>query len=154
MAKKVEAKDNGNGNHTEEEKVEEIRDAISASSMENAIRQTQGTSALKYIVEPGDEINALLMRTSIPTSQSYGVVFSKNMAQLIGKNQFFNYKPGLRELLALMATLPSVENERIKLLVSAIIGDSRMQAQGQQGQGLGQKIKDFAYRKNNETPDT
>jgi hypothetical protein len=117
---------NGNGNKQEQEQPnekEELKRSLSRQSIENAFTQMHSPTALDYLVNPGDDIIGLMMRTSISSKPTEGARKAIAFAHHVAKATEFNDQSAIDEALYTMALMPAVDQERIKLLVKAIIGE-------------------------------
>ncbi len=117
---------------------------IGRGDITNAFRQQSGVSATRYLVEPGEEIEGLLMRANFPSKRTEGQRFVTALVHHIAKCQKFHAHEAEQEAKNLVAGLVSVNNERTNQLVEAIIGERSNLARTQHS-GWQDKVKKVAF---------
>lgn len=114
---------------------------LTRHSWETAFSHTDQVSAMKYLVEIGMDPRELLLRTFIPSKRNEGTVLAVAIADALSLCREFDDDAGEQEIQDLLALWPSVDNNRIKLLVDAIIGEIRTS----KDRDIGEKIKKLAF---------
>jgi hypothetical protein len=144
---KVKAESNGNGKKDKAAEEEEAKRNITAGSINNAFTQSHDKSAVSYLVEAGEIVKDLLLRSSFPSKPSIGGVKVIALAHHPAKCQKYGDTIAEKEALFILAGLPSIDGERTRQLVSAIIGDN---TQTNRGPGWSQRVIGKAFGKKEE----
>jgi len=120
--------------------IDELRRTINRGSIESAFSTQSMPSAIRYLVEPGDEVRQLLMRVILPNKQTAGLVRSIAAMHHLAKCQEFGDAQGEDELMNVLASSVSVVGTGRNELVDAIIGEHRKRVEG----GFKEKLQKLA----------
>jgi len=114
---------------------------VAGGALMDAMRESEGFTALKSLVVPGDKVEELLMRGDLPSKNQEGHVRAVVIAEVIADCIEFNDTEGLQEVLNMVAALTSADGKRAKELVDAIVGFHREQ---NTNRGFGEKFQEAA----------
>lgn len=126
---------NGNG-HREVAELSKTKAELRKGSFENAFTQTQFPNAMKLLVDQGEKIREVLMRTNF-ISRAERIAWMHIIAQC----EEFGDEKGLQEAFDNVAAMVSERGRGRNDLVDAIIGDRRESARMKGG------FKDWVAKK-------
>lgn len=119
-------------------------------NLENAMRQSEGFTALKQYIEPGDDIYSLLLRSDIDFSNGdnyrWLVSISVEQTKAIKAGREDQFK---REVMLILAGMPAFKGKRMTLLTDAVIGMHRTENQ-EKDRSLKSKISSMFNNSGNE----
>jgi hypothetical protein len=134
---------NGNGNGGKVALPKELQDFLGLGSFDGMFSGQEIVSAIKMLIEPGNNARGMTMRSDIPQKKTPAHIWLIALARHMAKNREFSDDNASQEVLDLFASFPSVDGKRINQLVDAVTGQ-RSPQQGNQGGSTTDRLRRWA----------
>jgi hypothetical protein len=109
--------------------------SLSFGDFSHAFMHHEMASAVNMLVKRGEDVNDLWMRAHFPSGRKPGHIQVIATACVAAKAAEFSSNIVEDEVMNVMAGFTAVDNERVELLVKAIIGDESFKAGKNKGAG-------------------
>jgi len=137
----------GNGHDPAIEDIDYTQKTVYGGQVENALRNSEAFNTIRAMIEPGDNVQDMLMRGNVPekVKKSHQTINARVI--VLKKALKFKNKAGVNLMLNLFAAETSASGIRIKEVVQAVTGINFDQSQGwrSDNDSINGKIRKLAF---------